>query len=172
MRAPHIWRRVNAWILAVLAGMVVAVSCNQRGDDPEQTEPEKPKIVVQAPVPKDTGPAPSIPAEVLEKLEQIPSVTADAELQGHQGAELYIKGECSMCHGANLAGKPNLGPPLEGLSQHWDADQLTAYLTNPFSYEGGGERLSALAEEYSLMMRPTRLSADELAILIEWLLAH
>ncbi|MEJ2483666.1 MAG: hypothetical protein P8049_11290, partial [Gemmatimonadota bacterium] len=50
-------------------------------------------------------------------------------------------------------------PPLADLADHWDADKLVSYLTDPNAMLGKDPHLLRLAEKYSLRMPPVSAKA-------------
>jgi mono/diheme cytochrome c family protein len=71
----------------------------------------------------------------------------------HDGAELYKRQSCNVCHGPHGDGSA-LAPALRGLAELWTAEELVRYLADPKAYAAGDERLREQAERYPQMMPP------------------
>ena len=72
----------------------------------------------------------------------------DVQLAGWQG---YVDLNCAACHGASRQGQRS-GPPLNGLAEHWTADELVRYLSDPDSVVKISPRLAYKAERYAIGM--------------------
>lgn len=84
------------------------------------------------------------------------------------GAALYASAGCITCHGDDLAGKPRMGPPITGMSAHWTAAELEAYLADPREYKLGNPRLREM--DYMVVMPPAPLNHADRTALAAWLL--
>ena len=91
---------------------------------------------------------------------------------GASGAEIYRLQNCANCHGKAREGT-RLGPPLEGLAQHWTRARLAEYLVDPRPLVASDARLSALDQHYgsSDMGRYDNLDLALRTALADWLLA-
>ncbi len=90
---------------------------------------------------------------------------------GPPSAEALFRRElCGSCHGS--AGKGSwMGPPLRGLSEHWDRDSLQEFLRDPAGRLATDERLSKLSREFPNPMAANRvLGKAERLQLADWLL--
>ena len=67
------------------------------------------------------------------------------------GWRAYVDLECASCHGDNREGKRS-GPPLNGLSEHWTAEELVHYLSDPDAVVKSNPRLAYKAEKYAIAM--------------------
>lgn len=67
------------------------------------------------------------------------------------GWQAYIDLNCGSCHGDAREGRRS-GPPLIGLSEHWSADQIVSYLTDPDAVVKANPRLAYKAEKYAIGM--------------------
>lgn len=67
------------------------------------------------------------------------------------GWQAYIDLNCAGCHGDAREGRRS-GPPLIGLSEHWSADQLVSYLTDPDAMVKANPRLAYKAERFAIGM--------------------
>jgi mono/diheme cytochrome c family protein len=67
------------------------------------------------------------------------------------GWQTYVDLDCASCHGANREGKRS-GPPLNGLAEHWTAEQLATYLVDPDAMVKTNPRLAYKAEQYAIAM--------------------
>lgn len=67
------------------------------------------------------------------------------------GWQTYVDLDCASCHGANREGKRS-GPPLNGLAEHWSAEQLARYLADPDAMVKTNPRLAYKAEQYAIAM--------------------
>ena len=67
------------------------------------------------------------------------------------GWRAYADLNCASCHGGNREGQRS-GPALAGLAEHWTADQLVDYLTDPDAVVMATPRLAYKAENYSIGM--------------------
>ena len=72
----------------------------------------------------------------------------DAQLAGWRA---YVDLKCASCHGEDREGKRS-GPPLNGLAEHWSADQLVSYLADPEAVVKATPRLALKAERYAISM--------------------
>lgn len=68
-----------------------------------------------------------------------------------KGWQVYVDLKCATCHGENREGKRS-GPVLAGLAEHWTADQLISYLTDPNAMVTANPRLAYKAEQYAIGM--------------------
>jgi len=83
--------------------------------------------------------------------------------QAPDGASLY-RAHCATCHGGNGSGSAmGLGPTLHGIAEHWDANSLETYLSDPPGYSNSVERLGAR----SMPAWPESLTAGSRAALVE-----
>ena len=89
--------------------------------------------------------------ENAEKLTDVPTFAL-------QGALIYQRNQCSMCHQVNGIGQ-SLGPSLNGLGRRRDAPWVTGHFLEPQKYSPGS------------MMPAYRLSEQENRILTEYLLS-
>jgi len=94
------------------------------------------------------------------------------------GWQVYVELDCATCHGENREGK-RAGPPLTGLADHWSADRLVSYLTDPDEMVRKDPRLAYKAEQYAIGMPKVsgkspgygdKVSAERLAVLAEYLM--
>ena len=67
------------------------------------------------------------------------------------GWQAYVDLNCASCHGEARQGKRS-GPALNGLSEHWTADQLVAYFADPDAMVKVNPRLAYKAEQYAIAM--------------------
>lgn len=67
------------------------------------------------------------------------------------GWRAYVDLNCASCHGDDREGKRS-GPPLTGLAEHWTADRLVAYLTDPDAAVRADPRLAYKSEKYAIGM--------------------
>jgi hypothetical protein len=67
------------------------------------------------------------------------------------GWKAYIDLNCGSCHGDAREGQRS-GPALTGLADHWTADQLVGYLTDPDAAVKASPRLAYKAERYAIGM--------------------
>jgi mono/diheme cytochrome c family protein len=74
----------------------------------------------------------------------------EAQLQGWRS---YFDLGCAKCHGDNREGT-RTAPPLIGLADHWTADRIVSYLSDPNAMVTSDARLARLAERYTLRMPP------------------
>jgi mono/diheme cytochrome c family protein len=72
----------------------------------------------------------------------------DSQLAGWQA---YVDLKCASCHGEEREGKRS-GPPLTGLAEHWTADTLVSYLSDPDAVVKTSLRLAFKAEKYAISM--------------------
>ena len=72
----------------------------------------------------------------------------DVQLAGWQA---YVDLKCASCHGEDREGKRS-GPPLTGLAEHWTADTLVEYLSDPDAVVKTNPRLAFKAEKYAISM--------------------
>jgi mono/diheme cytochrome c family protein len=85
------------------------------------------------------------------------------------GDELYVAGNCHVCHGADRNGS-SLGPPLRKLAANWSAEEMVKYFKDPGNYAASDPRLSEHKGKYQMVMPPLRIpDADQLR-LAQWLL--
>lgn len=68
------------------------------------------------------------------------------------GAQLFVNFGCIKCHGENLAGTAN-GPQLANLTEHWNRQELIAYLRNPSSFMEE-ERFKDYRQKYPKQIMP------------------
>jgi len=96
------------------------------------------------------------------------------------GWQVYVDLNCAACHGENREGKRS-GPPLTGLSEHWSADQLVSYLTDPDAMIRSNSRLAYKAEKYAIGMPKVsgkspgyadKAPAEQLGVLAVYLLVE
>ena len=94
------------------------------------------------------------------------------------GWQAYVDLNCASCHGENRKGQRS-GPELTGLAEHWTADRLVAYLTDPDAVVKATPRLAYKAERYSIGMPSAsakspgyaaKARAEKLEALAEYLL--
>ena len=74
------------------------------------------------------------------------------------GWQEYVELDCAKCHGDYREGT-RTAPPLADLADHWDADKLVSYLTDPNAMLDKDPHLLRLAEKYSLRMPPVSAKA-------------
>lgn len=67
------------------------------------------------------------------------------------GWNAYNDLNCGSCHGDARKGQRS-GPALTGLADHWTADQLVDYLTDPDAMVKANPRLAYKAEKYTIGM--------------------
>ena len=67
------------------------------------------------------------------------------------GWQAYVNLHCANCHGEAREGKRS-GPPLTGLAEHWTADTLVDYLSDPDAVVKAIPRLAFKAERYAISM--------------------
>ena len=67
------------------------------------------------------------------------------------GWRAYVDLDCASCHGDAREGKRS-GPPLEGLSEHWTAEELVHYLADPDAVVKANPSLAFKAEKYAIAM--------------------
>lgn len=72
----------------------------------------------------------------------------EAQLAGWRA---YVDLNCASCHGDSREGKRS-GPTLSGLSEHWTADELVHYLSDPDAVVKANPRLAYKAEKYAISM--------------------
>lgn len=72
----------------------------------------------------------------------------DTQLAGFRA---YVDLNCASCHGEGREGKRS-GPTLNGLAEHWTADQLVSYLADPEAVVEANPRLAYKAEKYAIAM--------------------
>lgn len=65
---------------------------------------------------------------------------------------------CTSCHGSDLRGT-NLAPSLINIKQHWNRDELIAYLRNPSSFMESG-RFAEYRKKYSSVVMPPFSNLD------------
>jgi mono/diheme cytochrome c family protein len=88
------------------------------------------------------------------------------------GPELFSESRCGSCHGGDLRGSW-MGPPLEGLSEHWEVADLARYLRDPLPVIESTPRLSKMRRKFPATMRPfDELTKAERTRLAEWLLTR
>ena len=80
--------------------------------------------------------------------------------EGPVGRADFVRSGCPRCHGSDLKGT-RLGPPLKGLSQHWNRTRMEAFLAHPDSFRALDPRLARVAAAYPAPM-PTFLMPDSL----------
>ena len=94
------------------------------------------------------------------------------------GWQAYIDLNCGGCHGENREGQRS-GPALAGLAQHWSAEQLVSYLTDPNAMVKASPRLRRISEGYAIGMPAasakapgyaTKARSEKLSALAEYLL--
>ncbi len=79
------------------------------------------------------------------------------------GPSLY-RDHCASCHGSRGAGSAmGLGPTLRGVAEHWQANSLEAYLSDPPGYSKSSDRLGARP----MPAWPDSLTAEERAALVD-----
>lgn len=74
------------------------------------------------------------------------------------GWQEYVELDCAKCHGQYREGT-RTAPPLVDLADHWDADTLVSYLTDPNAMLDKNPHLLRLVERYSLRMPPVSAKA-------------
>jgi hypothetical protein len=67
------------------------------------------------------------------------------------GWAAYVDLNCASCHGDDREGKRS-GPPLNGLSEHWTAEELVHYLSDPDEVVKSNPRLAYKAEKFAIAM--------------------
>jgi cytochrome c5 len=87
------------------------------------------------------------------------------------GAAIYAKANCAMCHAENRGGKPQ-APSLLTLKQTWTVGELAKYLKDPQGFAAGDSRLSAQKQQYTMKMPAPNISDDERRMLAQWLLGQ
>jgi mono/diheme cytochrome c family protein len=102
------------------------------------------------------------------------SCGSSAEVGGSPGAPppAYVQAKCNACHGAE-GGGGMLGPTLQGIAEHWTADELTEFIANPAPFVAERPRLREMLEiDYKMPMTANAtLTEDERRALAEWVLA-
>jgi cytochrome c553 len=98
-------------------------------------------------------------------------VTQAAGEGEHPGRTLYIEMGCNVCHGADRTGE-DMGPPLTGLSEHYDTDLLVEYLQDPPAVVQRSDRLQFLTQEFRHIEMPSfgEIPEEQLRTLAEYLL--
>lgn len=87
------------------------------------------------------------------------------------GAAIYTKANCAMCHGIDRGGKP-MGPALLTLKQNWTVDKLSEYLSDPAGFTANDSRLGAQQQQYSMKMPAPNITKEERDTLAKWLLGQ
>lgn len=83
---------------------------------------------------------------------------------------LYRQGGCVACHGQRGEGGM-LGPTLDGLSAHWNREDLARFFADPESFVASVPRIAEQKSKYAMAMPPTPgLSEGERQTLADWLL--
>jgi mono/diheme cytochrome c family protein len=91
--------------------------------------------------------------------------------EGASGSVIFEYQACAGCHGEGGRGRW-LGPPLEGLGEHWTAERLAAFLADPDLACEHDERLHELRRHYPAAMASYgNLSEAQRSVLAQWLLA-
>ena len=99
-------------------------------------------------------------------------VDASSSESGSPAPEkLYRSKNCITCHGKDLDGTM-LAPPIRGLGQHWNPDDLAAFLKEPKAWLEKDARLAETARTYRSPMPPTFGTDAERLALAQWLLAQ
>ena len=88
------------------------------------------------------------------------------------GEQIYSQALCASCHGS--AGKGGwMGPPLEGLNEHWTPETLADYIYDPGPFVEADERLAKLARKFPTQMAPKKtLGKAERLKIANWLLSR
>ncbi|MBM3988779.1 MAG: cytochrome c [Planctomycetes bacterium] len=84
---------------------------------------------------------------------------------------LYRARNCITCHGRDFEGTMQ-APPLRGLSAHWNARDLAAFLKEPKPWLAKEPRLAEAARAFRTPMPPTFGTDAEHLALAQWLLAQ
>jgi len=116
----------------------------------------------------------------LETLSAIVLVAAAVALEGcgeetpaaPTAEQLFRRELCASCHGG--AGEGSwMGPPLRGLSEHWERDALAEFLRDPKPFVSEDERLAELLRQFPNPMVGNRVlgKAERLQV-ADWLLTR
>lgn len=85
--------------------------------------------------------------------------------------EVIIKNnDCKMCHGSDLSGSGS-GPSLTKLNVRWNKEELKAYLKNPSSFKNDPKMVERKGKYRMSMPAADKLTADELEMLVDYLLS-
>lgn len=104
----------------------------------------------------------------LALLAACDSASGGADLSGDR---LFVLHGCNVCHGDGGEGR-SLGPPLRGVSEHWERADLAAFLLDPRAAVAERPRLAELDARYPSEMRPYRnTTEDERLRLADFLLS-
>lgn len=84
----------------------------------------------------------------------------------------YTQAKCNGCHGAE-GGGGMLGPTLQGIAEHWTAQELAEFIGDPAPFVSERPRLREMLElDYKMPMTANAsLTADERRALAEWVLS-
>lgn len=99
------------------------------------------------------------------------AATNSASAEALDGAAIYAKANCAMCHGVDRTGKP-VGPALLTLKQNWTLGKLEEYLTDPQGFSDSDSRLSEQRQQYTMKMPAPNISQEERHKLAQWLLGE
>lgn len=89
---------------------------------------------------------------------------------GASGEEIYRLQNCANCHGEAGEGK-SLGPPLRGLSAHWDRERLARFFADPKPFVAEDARVAELLRKYPApMSRYDNLDREQRLVLADWVL--
>lgn len=84
--------------------------------------------------------------------------------------KIYMSAGCAACHGPKGEGAM-LGPTLNGLSPHWDREDLARFFADPESFVASVPRIAEQKAKYAMPMPPTpHLSEEDRLALADWLL--
>ena len=79
-----------------------------------------------------------------------------------RGAGVYVAEGCGLCHGDDRAGT-EIGPPLTGLADHWQTENLAAFLRDPAPMLASDPRLQEMAPNFETEM-PGVSEADDAGV--------
>ena len=99
------------------------------------------------------------------------SGAGEASDDSSPGRAVYVQAGCGGCHGADLQGLQT-APPLVDLAAHWSQASLSAYLRDPATERAGNPQLQYRAEAYAAEMPAFQGTDEELAELVDYLLAE
>jgi len=99
------------------------------------------------------------------------SGSGEASDDSSPGRAVYVQAGCGGCHGADRQGLQT-APPLVDLGVHWDQASLSAYLRDPAAVRAHNPQLQYRTEAYAAEMPAFRGTDEELADLVNYLLAE
>ncbi len=87
---------------------------------------------------------------------------------------LYRNAGCATCH--NMPGdtrEPIAGPPLRGLAEHWNREDLADFIANPEPFIAREPRLAGQTARYPMRMPgDASLSREARLAIADWMLQH